>query len=149
MRSSIERFVAVQLFWVSAIAIQASYADTLSVEAPRAHSAQERRVPINVIFDTDIWSDIDDALALAMLNALHDRHEINLVAVTVSTGEKWCASYVDLVDTFYDHPHVPIGLVRDGLDTEAFRKKYPTITWPVTRHTQLGPVGAKLQFEAI
>jgi len=39
-----------------------------------------------VIFDTDIWSDIDDALALAMLHALHDRHEINLAAVTISTA---------------------------------------------------------------
>src|SRR5580700_7824946 len=69
--------------------------------------------PPNVIFDTDMWSDIDDALALAMLHALHERHEINLLAVTVSTDIKWCASYVDLIDTFYGHSQVPVGLVRD------------------------------------
>ena len=42
-------------------------------------------VPVGVIFDTDMWSDIDDMLALAMLNVLHDRREINLLAVTSST----------------------------------------------------------------
>lgn len=93
--------------------------------------------PINVIFDTDMWSDIDDAMALAMLHALHDRREINLVAVTISTDDKWCASYVDLVNTFYGHPEIPVGIVRDGMNTEAFRKRYPASTWPVTIYTQL------------
>jgi inosine-uridine nucleoside N-ribohydrolase len=112
-------------------------ADTHQTEAPWTDNSKERSARVNVIFDTDMWSDIDDALALAMLHALQDRHEINLLAVTVSTAEKWCASYVDLIDTFYRHPQVPIGLIRNGLDTEAFRKKYPSITWPVTRYTQI------------
>jgi purine nucleosidase len=119
------------------VAPRVSYADSPSITVPWTADANEHRAPVNVIFDTDMWSDIDDALALAMLHALQDRHEINLVAVTVSTGEKWCASYVDLINTFYGHPRVPIGLVRNGLDTEAFRKIYPTVTWPVTRYTEL------------
>jgi inosine-uridine nucleoside N-ribohydrolase len=130
-------FAAAGLLLASLVAIQGSYADTHSTEAPWTDDAQGRSAPVNVVFDTDIWSDIDDALALAMLHALQDRHEINLVAVSVSTGEKWCASYVDIINTFYGHPQVPIGLVHDGLDTEAFRKKYPSIAWPVTRYTQL------------
>jgi inosine-uridine nucleoside N-ribohydrolase len=103
----------------------------------------QRAEPVNVIFDTDMWSDIDDALALAMLHALQDRHEINLVAVTVSTDEKWCASYVDLIDTFYGHPNVPIGVVRNGLNTEAFRGLFPSAHWPVTRYTELLSVERK------
>jgi inosine-uridine nucleoside N-ribohydrolase len=99
--------------------------------------AADVRAPINVIFDTDMWSDIDDALALAMIHALHDRHELNLVAVTISTDEKWCASYVDLVDTFYGHSRISVGIVHDGMDTEAFRKRYPAMTWPVTDYTRL------------
>ncbi len=75
--------------------------------------------PINVIFDTDMYSDIDDVLALAMLNALQDRHEVNVVAVTISTDDPWCASYVDLVDTFYGHPDIPVGSVRDGVTAAA------------------------------
>ena len=76
-------------------------------------------------------------MALAMLNALHDRHEVNLVAVTISTNDPWCASYVDLVDTFYGHAEIPIGIVRNGMNLEAFRKKFPSVTWPTTRYTEL------------
>lgn len=34
---------------------------------------------------------------LQMLHAMHDRGEINLVAVTVSTEDPWSACYVDLL----------------------------------------------------
>jgi inosine-uridine nucleoside N-ribohydrolase len=84
-----------------------------------------------------MWSDIDDALALAMLHALQDRGEINLLAVTISTNDRWSASYVSLVDSFYDHPQVPIGIIGEGgMDLEVIRKRIPTVTWPVTRYTQ-------------
>ena len=106
--------------------------------AESMHPDVERSQPPNVIFDTDIWSDIDDMLALAMLHALHDRHEINLVAVTISTEDPWCATYVDLVNTFYHHPDVPIGLVRDGMTLKSFQKKFPRPGgWPVTRYTEV------------
>ena len=74
------------------------------------------RLGLNVIFDTDMWADIDDALALAMLHALHDRGEINLIGVTVSTEDPWCAPYVDLINAFYGRRDIPVGVVRDGLD---------------------------------
>jgi hypothetical protein len=68
----------------------------------------------NIIFDTDMCMDIDDGMALAIVHALHDRHEAKLVAVTVSLDEKWCAPYVDVLNTFYGHPDVPIGVIRNG-----------------------------------
>ena len=37
-----------------------------------------------IIFDTDITGDADDVLALAMLHALADRGECEIVAVTIS-----------------------------------------------------------------
>jgi hypothetical protein len=104
---------------------------------PAAAFAQPHRAAPNVIFDTDIWADIDDMLALAMLHALHNRGEINLVAVTISTDDKWCASYVDLVDRFYGHPNIPIGIVRNGITVDSFRPIYPSATWPVTRYTEI------------
>lgn len=92
--------------------------------------------PINIIFDTDMWSDIDDALALAMLHALEDRGEVKLAAVTISTNDPWCASYVSLVNTFYGHSEVPIGINRGGMNLEFLRKKLPQLDWPVTRYTR-------------
>ena len=35
--------------------------------------------PVPVIFDTDMWNDVDDALALAMLHSLESRGECRLI----------------------------------------------------------------------
>ena len=72
------------------------------------------QTPVNIIFDTDIGNDVDDALALAMLHALENRHEARLLAVTITKDNRWAAPYVDLVNTFYGRPEIPIGMVRNG-----------------------------------
>jgi inosine-uridine nucleoside N-ribohydrolase len=74
---------------------------------------------VNIIFDTDMGNDVDDALALAMLHAFQTRHEVNLLAVTITKDNKWAAPYVDLVNTFYGHPEIPIGCVRNGKTPES------------------------------
>jgi inosine-uridine nucleoside N-ribohydrolase len=70
--------------------------------------------PVRLILDTDIGNDIDDALALAMIHALEGRAEVRLLAVTITKDNRWAAPYVDLVNTFYGRPDVPIGVVRNG-----------------------------------
>jgi inosine-uridine nucleoside N-ribohydrolase len=70
--------------------------------------------PVLVVLDTDMGNDVDDALALAMLHAFESRGEARLLAVTVTKGNPWAAPYVDLVNTFYGRPHVPVGVVRGG-----------------------------------
>jgi inosine-uridine nucleoside N-ribohydrolase len=135
------RFLAFLVLVIAALCL--AHTDAWSSETTSPGTTAQSAEPVNVIFDTDMWSDIDDALALAMLHALQDRHEINLIAVTVSTDQKWCASYVDLLDTFYGHPNVPIGVVRNGLKTEAFRSLFPSGRWPVTRYTELLSVEKK------
>ena len=64
-------------------------------------------------------NDVDDALALAMLHAFQSRHEINLLAVTITKDNKWAAPYVDLANTFYGRPQIPIGTVRKGKTPES------------------------------
>jgi inosine-uridine nucleoside N-ribohydrolase len=78
-----------------------------------SHNVQAQQ-PTPVIFDTDVGNDIDDALALAMLHAMESRGEVKILAVTITKGNEWAAPYVDLVDTFYGRPNIPIGMVRDG-----------------------------------
>lgn len=70
--------------------------------------------PVSMIFDTDMGNDVDDALALALIHELMDRGEVELLAVTISKGSPWAAVYVDIVNTFYGRPDIPIGRVRDG-----------------------------------
>jgi len=79
--------------------------------------------PHSIIFDTDVCLDIDDGMALAIVHALQDRHEANLVAVTVSLDEKSCAPYVNVLNTFYGHPDVPIGTIRNGLTLDRALEK--------------------------
>ena len=74
---------------------------------------------VNIVFDTDMGNDVDDALALAMLHAFQTRHEVNLLAVTVTKDNKWAAPYVDLVNAFYGRPKIPIGTVRNGKTPES------------------------------
>ncbi|MGE5205969.1 MAG: nucleoside hydrolase, partial [Chlamydiota bacterium] len=70
--------------------------------------------PVRIIFDTDMGNDIDDALALAMLHAFESRGEARLLAVTITKDNRWAAPYVDLVNTFYGRPDIPIGVVHNG-----------------------------------
>jgi len=77
------------------------------------------QAPTGIIFDTDMGNDVDDALALAMLHAFQSRHEINLLAVTVTKDNRGAAPYVDVVNTFYGRPEIPIGTVRNGKTPES------------------------------
>lgn len=66
-----------------------------------------------IIFDTDMGPDVDDAGALAVLHALADNREIELLAVVISTTDDDgtpAISFVDAVDTYYGRPDLPIGL---------------------------------------
>src|SRR6202790_630328 len=73
-----------------------------------------------VIFDTDMGNDIDDALALALLHSLESRGECRIIAVTITKDNPWAAPYIDLVNTFYHRPEIPIGMVKaSGVTPEA------------------------------
>jgi inosine-uridine nucleoside N-ribohydrolase len=82
-------------------------------------SAVFAQAPASIIFDTDMGNDVDDALALAMLHAFQNRHEVNLLAVTVTKDNRWAAPYVDVVNNFYRCPEIPIGVVRAGKTPES------------------------------
>ena len=62
-----------------------------------------------VIFDTDMGNDIDDALALAMLHALSDRGECDLIGVTLTNANPAAVRYVRMVNRFYSRGDLPVG----------------------------------------
>ena len=90
--------------------------------------------PVGIILDTDIGNDIDDAMALAMIHALESRGEARLLAVTITKDNAYCAPYVDLVDTFYGRPGIPIGVVRNGKTPDAA----PMVQIPATERDASG-----------
>lgn len=70
--------------------------------------------PVHLILDTDIGNDVDDALALGMIHALESRGEAQLLAVTITKDNRYAAPFVELVNTFYGRPNIPVGVVRNG-----------------------------------
>ena len=74
--------------------------------------------PVQLVFDTDMGNDVDDALALAMIHALQSRGEAGLLAVTVTKDNRYAAPFVDLVNTFYGRKEIPIGVVKGGRTPE-------------------------------
>lgn len=67
----------------------------------------------SVILDTDFAGDVDDVGALAVLHALADAGEAEILGVTISSGNRYAARAVDTINTYYGRPDIPIGATWD------------------------------------
>ena len=76
----------------------------------------ETESPMKVIFETDMGNDIDDALALDMLYKYQDQGLVDLLAVGVNKGGFGPVEYVDMMNTWYGYPDIPIGKITDAID---------------------------------
>ncbi|HEV7500828.1 MAG TPA: nucleoside hydrolase, partial [Vicinamibacteria bacterium] len=68
--------------------------------------------PVKVIFDTDMAADVDDVGALAILHALADLGEAEILAVGISSRNEDVGPVVDAINTWYGRPDIPIGYQR-------------------------------------
>jgi inosine-uridine nucleoside N-ribohydrolase len=67
---------------------------------------------VRLIFDTDVGGDIDDAAAFAVMHALADRGEIEILAVGVVNGHPAAVAYADALNTWYGRPNLPLGTIK-------------------------------------
>lgn len=72
--------------------------------------AAQAQAPRKILFDTDMESDCDDAACLAMLHALADRGEIELLGTMISAKYPWSAPCTDAINTYFGRPDLPIGV---------------------------------------
>jgi inosine-uridine nucleoside N-ribohydrolase len=70
--------------------------------------------PVKVIFDTDYTTDCDDPGALAVLHALADLGELEILATGASTGRPKAPGAIDVVNTYYGRPDIPISATKKG-----------------------------------
>lgn len=70
---------------------------------------QEPTPPVNLIIDSDMAIDADDVGDHAMMWALADRGEVNVLAVICSSANDYSAPAMRAIATYYGHPNVPIG----------------------------------------
>lgn len=98
-------------------------------------------VPL-VIYDTDIGSSTDDLFALEMLYRYEEEGRCKLLGVVVDREGEDCAAVTDVMNTYFGHPNLPVGLVRKGISNPPVwidYKALPTYTTddgqPMFRHT--------------
>jgi inosine-uridine nucleoside N-ribohydrolase len=74
---------------------------------------------VNVIYDTDMGNDTDDILGLILLHNYTDLGLVNLLGVGTSKDHPYSARYIDLLNTWYKHGDIPIGVVVDGPEVDS------------------------------
>ena len=70
--------------------------------------------PVSIIFDTDIGADYDDVGAITLLHAMADSNECRILATVASNRYVRIAAVLDLFNTYFKRPDIPIGVVRQG-----------------------------------
>ncbi len=94
----------------------------LSIVTVQAEKAQ-------IIFDTDMNGDVDDVGALAVLHGLADLGEADILACMSSNPGPYVCECIDVINTYYGRPDIPIGALRGARDngyyTKALADNYP------------------------
>ncbi len=65
---------------------------------------EQGKPPLGVVFDSDMGSGIDDALALAMLFGFEGKNEARVVSISVGNSNLQAAAFCDVVARFYSEP---------------------------------------------
>ena len=87
----------------------------------------------NIIYDTDIADDVDDAGGLAMLHAYADEGKANLLAVVADSSCIYGVSCAEAINIYYGRPDIPVGTYKG--DSEVTPESY-TYCKPVTMKYQ-------------
>ncbi len=81
------------------------------------------RVPVPVIFDTDMGPDYDDVGALTVLHALADSGEAKILATMSSNMYAYTGPCIDVINHYYGRPDIPVGSPRKGVTLEDVHKE--------------------------
>jgi hypothetical protein len=138
------------LIYALSILIQNACSPAMQRQVPQSdghisHFSKTSQPPQRVIFDTDPGGDVDDAGALAVLHALADRGEIELLAMGVVIGHEAAVPYVHAVNTWYGRPNLPIGTIKSGAPYARDEYMIPVLaSYPHTLTREKAPDVVKL-----
>ncbi len=70
----------------------------------------------NIIFDTDMGSDCDDAGALALLHYYENQGKAKIIGCVYSSGKvPYGAAIIEAINIYYGKPEIPVGAAHDTL----------------------------------
>lgn len=100
------------VLWLCLLAVILSGCKTQTVVATKSVNDAK---PIPMILDADFGSSTDDLFAIMMLHHYIDQGLVDLKGVVVDREGEKNAQLVDVFNTYYGHPDIPIGLERNGV----------------------------------
>ena len=101
---------------ILALCVLMTLASLMGVNAKGKCGKARKSKPIPVIIGADFGSSTDDLFALMMANHFIDEGKIDLKGVVSNRMGDKNAVVVDIFNTFYGHPNIPIGLERNGVE---------------------------------
>ena len=75
----------------------------------------EKTNPKRVIFETDMCTDVDDVGALAVLHALADNGEVEILGISYNEVHPSGAGTICAINTWYNRGDIPIGIYKGDL----------------------------------
>ncbi|NJN26149.1 MAG: nucleoside hydrolase [Cyclobacteriaceae bacterium] len=77
-------------------------------------SKEEKPSKVQLIFDTDFGPDYDDVGAIALVHAFADSGQVEVLATMASTDYDHVAATLNVFNTYFGRPYIPIGVPRDS-----------------------------------
>jgi inosine-uridine nucleoside N-ribohydrolase len=97
---------------------------TLMIASANPKGITATKTPTPVIYETDMGNDVDDALALDMLYKYQDSGLVKLVAISTNKNSRYSARYIDILNTWYGYPDIPVGEVKNGANSQGDSHDY-------------------------
>ncbi|MBQ4278665.1 MAG: nucleoside hydrolase [Rikenellaceae bacterium] len=81
----------------------------LSVVLGIACARPDGQPPVSVIFDTDMAPDYDDVGAIAVLHALADSGEVQILGTVTSNRTETAVPCIEVLNNYFGRPDLPVG----------------------------------------
>lgn len=77
-------------------------------------TTNSRQIPMKVILDTDLDSDIDDAAALAALHHYANEGKVEILATISCSALPTSVELIDIINTYYNRHDIPVAKPEQG-----------------------------------
>lgn len=118
------------ILFICLAALLAACSGKPAATVPEETAAQ----PVNLILDTDLGPDYDDVGAMALMHALADSGQVNILATLSSNKDERVVPCIEVLNTYFNRPDIPVGAPKsEGGAT--------LTTWHKTKWTDALPTG--------
>ena len=88
----------------------------IGVQAESGPAAEHTPQPVKVVLETDFTLDVDDVGALAVLHALADNGEAEILGISYNEVQRNAAAAIRAVNAWYGRSDIPVGVFTGALD---------------------------------